>query len=43
MKITDHDYDKHVTTPEFVKLTGENVSEDQHNQIQQAKMILLIW
>ena len=27
-KITDHDYDKHVTTPEFIKLTGENVSED---------------
>ena len=25
-KITDHDYDKYVTTPEFNKLTAENLA-----------------
>ena len=41
-KTTDRDHDKHITTPEFDNLTGENVSKDQRKQIQQAKMILLI-
>ena len=41
-KITDRDHDKHITTPEFDNLTGENVSKDQRKHIQQAKMILLI-
>ena len=25
-KITDHDHNKHITTPEFNKLTAENVT-----------------
>ena len=26
-KITDHDHDKYITTPEFIKLTSENFAE----------------
>ena len=66
-KITDHDYDKYITNPEFNKLTADfdkfcwkitdhdpdkditttelisqHIIINQHKQIQQAKMIVLL-
>ena len=39
--ITDHDYEKYITTPEFNQLTAENFTA-RLKQIQQAKVIWLI-
>ena len=39
-KTNNHDQAKYITAQEFHKLTA--VQQDQHRQIQQAKMILLI-
>ena len=41
-KITDHDHDKYITTQEFNKLTADNFDARLAQQIQQAKIILLI-
>ena len=42
MRITDHDLNKYITTPEFNKLKAENFVANQYKQIQQAKLILLL-
>ena len=41
-KITDHDHDKYLTTPEFNELTSENFAASLAQEIQQAKVVLLI-
>ena len=39
---TNHDHDKYITTQEFNKLTSENFTARLKQDIQQAKVILLI-
>ena len=41
-KVTDHDHDKYISTPEYNKLQQKILLQDQHKQIQQAKVILII-